>query len=431
MRFQTVTEQSTELEGTLIIEEGLEAMIVLQIVDDQIAEGDEQLIVTLSDPVNAVMAVNAQHQVTITEANIAPRLSLRAVQNGLPVTTVTATNGPVTISAMVDDLNSDDSHTFDWSATDNSLADSDNNSMTLTFNPANVSIGVYTAEVSVSDDGVPSETVIATLNLRVVQNYPTLSANVDSDGDGISDLAEGNQDSDFDGIADYLDQLDGSNWLQQQVGSASGSDNSYLMQVEHGPSLSLGSLALSAADDGALVSASTLSNSALFRQYGNDAGFTTVGGIFDFEIRQVSPVGSSVQLVIPLHQAIPADASYRKLNPTYGWQDFTLDASNRLYSSAGEAGVCPSPGDTAYQPGLTQGHHCLMMLIQDGGANDADGQANGTVVDPGGVARPVPAPPVTPPTTSSGGGGGGGSIFWMLWILVLASMRHFTFTSRF
>jgi hypothetical protein len=427
----TVTEQSTELEGTLIIEEGLEAMIVLQIVDDQIAEGDEQLIVTLSDPVNAVMAVNAQHQVTITEANIAPRLSLRAVQNGLPVTTVTATNGPVTISAMVDDLNSDDSHTFDWSATDNSLADSDNNSMTLTFNPANVSIGVYTAEVSVSDDGVPSETVIATLNLRVVQNYPTLSANVDSDGDGISDLAEGNQDSDFDGIADYLDQLDGSNWLQQQVGSASGSDNSYLMQVEHGPSLSLGSLALSAADDGALVSASTLSNSALFRQYGNDAGFTTVGGIFDFEIRQVSPVGSSVQLVIPLHQAIPADASYRKLNPTYGWQDFTLDASNRLYSSAGEAGVCPSPGDTAYQPGLTQGHHCLMMLIQDGGANDADGQANGTVVDPGGVARPVPAPPVTPPTTSSGGGGGGGSIFWMLWILVLASMRHFTFTSRF
>jgi len=436
-----VTEQSTEIEGTLIIEkgdeesieEGVQAAIVLQIVNDQLAESDEQLIVTLSDPVNAVMGVNTQHQLTITEANIAPRLTLSAEQNGLPVTTVSAADGPVTISVTVDDLNPADSHTFDWSASNNLLADSDNNPMTLTFNPANVNIGVYTAEVSVTDDGVPSETVSSTLNLRVIESYPTLSANLDSDGDGISDLAEGHQDSDFDGIADYLDPFEGSNWLQQQVGSASGSDNtydnSYLMQVEHGPSLSLGTLALTDTDGGALVSATTLSNSALFMQYGSDADFTNVGGLFDFEIRHVSPVGSSVQLVIPLHQAIPADASYRKLNPTFGWQDFEIDANNQLYSTAGEAGVCPSPGDAAYQAGLTEGHYCLMMLIQDGGANDADGQANGTVVDPGGVATPVPAPPATPPATS--GGGGGGSIFWMLWIVVLASMRRLTFTSRF
>ena len=408
-----VTEQSSETLGTLVFEEdveaGLKAELVFEIVDDQITENDEQLIVTLSNPVNAVLGASAQHRVTITEANIAPSIILRAEQNGLPVTTVSATNGPVTISAMVDDLNSSDSHTFDWSATDNSLADSDNNSMTLTFNPANVSTGVYTAKVSVSDDGVPSETVMATLNLKVIQNYPALSANVDSDGDGISDLTESNQDSDFDGIADYLDQFDGSDWLQQQVGSASGFgnnyDNSYVMQVEHGPSLSLGKIALIAVDGGALVSATTLSNSALFMQFGDDTDFTNIGGLFDFEIHHVSPVGSSVYLVIPLRQAIPADASYRKLNPTYGWQDFAIDANNQLYSSAGEAGVCPSPGDAAYQAGLTEGHYCVMMLIQDGGANDADGQANGTVVDPGGVATAVSTPPVTSPTKSGGGGG--------------------------
>jgi len=425
-----VTEQSSELEGTVIIEEGVKAVIVLQIVNDQIAESDEQLIVTLTSPVNAVMGVNTQHQLTITDTNIAPRLTLIAEQNGLPVTTVSAAEGPVTISVAVEDLNPTDSHAFDWSETDNSLADSDNNPMTLTFNPANVSTGVYAAEVSVTDDGVPSEMVSATLNLSVIQSYPTLSASLDSDGDGISDLAEGHQDSDFDGIADYLDQLDGSNWLQQQVGSASGSDNNndnrYLMQVEHGLSLSLGTLALIDPDGGALVSATTLSNSDLFMQYGNDTDFTNVGGLFDFEIHHVSPVASSVQLVIPLHQAIPTDASYRKLNPTYGWQDFEIDANNQLYSTAGEAGVCPSPGDTAYQTGLTEGHYCLMMLIQDGGANDADGLANGTVVDPGGVATAVPAPP---PTKS--GGGGGGSIFWMLWIVVLVSLRRFTFTSRY
>tara|TARA_R110002072_G_scaffold9584_1_gene46361 strand:- start:17450 stop:30334 length:12885 start_codon:yes stop_codon:yes gene_type:complete len=404
-----VTEQSTETEGMLVFEEGVKAAIVLQIIDDQITEDDEQLVVTLTNPVNAVMGVNAQHRVTITEANIAPRLSLSAEQNGLPVTTVSAADGPVTISVAVDDLNPADSHVFDWSETNNLLADSDNNPMTLTFNPANVSTGVYTAKVSVADDGVPSALVSATLNLSVIQSYPTLSANLDSDsdGDGISDLAEGYQDSDFDGIADYLDQLEGSNWLQQQVGSAgdvdNNYDNSYLMQVEHGPLLSLGTLALIDADGGALVSATTLSNSALFMQYGNDADFTNVGGLFDFEIRQVSPVGSSVQLVIPLYKAIPADASYRKLNPAKGWQDFAIDANNQLYSSAGEAGVCPSPGDATYQVGLTEGHYCLMMLIQDGGANDADGQVNGTVVDPGGVATPIPASP-TPPAASGGGG---------------------------
>jgi phosphodiesterase/alkaline phosphatase D-like protein len=447
-----VTEQSTELEGTVVIEEGVEAMIVLQTIEDHIAEGDEQLIVTLSDPVNAVMGVNAQHQLTLTEANIAPSLILNAEQNGLPVTTVSAADGPVTISVAVDDLNPADSHTFDWSATNNLLADSDNNPMTLTFNPANVSVGVYTAEVSVTDDGVPSEIVSATLNLRIIQSDPTLSASLDSDGDGTSDLAEGHQDSDFDGIADYLDQFEGSNWLQQLVGSDSDYDNSYLMQVEHGPSLSLGTVALLDADGGALVSDTTLSNSDLFVEYGNDPDFTRVGGLFDFEIRDVSPVGSSVQLVIPLHQAMPADASYRKLNPTDGWQDFAIDADNQLYSSAGEAGVCPSPGDAAYQVGLTEGHYCLMMLIEDGGANDADGQANGTVVDPGGITTPAPVvstPPVIPPITSGGGdgdgeaggdagddasasgGGGGGSIFWMLWVVVLISIKRFTFTSRF
>ena len=47
----------------------------------------------------------------------------------------------------------------------------------------------------------------------------------------------------------------------------------------------------------------------------------------------------------------------------------------------------------------------MMMLIEDGGPNDADGEANGTIVDPGGVAAPRPAAAAEP---SSGGGGGGG-----------------------
>ncbi|MFV1871862.1 MAG: fibronectin type III domain-containing protein [Oleiphilus sp.] len=402
-----VTEQSTGLEGTILIEEGRHAEIILEITEDQLSENDEQLIITLNDPVNAVMGANTQHLVTITDSNIAPNLILSAEQNGLPVTTVNTNEGLVTLTAAVEDANLSDSHSFDWSETNNVLADTDSDPMTLTFNPANVSTGIYTVKVSVSDDGLPSETVKATLNIKVVQSNPTLSSNTDSDGDGISDLVEGHQDSDFDGIADYLDPLLGSNWLQQQTGSTS-DEQRYLMQVEHGPSLSLGTLAMTDANSGALVSEATLSNSPLFSQHGNDATFTRVGGLFDFEIHNLSPAGSSVQLVIPLHQAIPENASYRKLDPSNGWQDFVVDANNRLYSSAGEAGICPSPGDPSYQTGLTEGHFCVMMLIQDGGNNDADGQANGTIVDPGGIAMPL-AEPASPPTSTpkkSGGGGG-------------------------
>lgn len=417
-----VTELSTESAGTLIIDAGVYAELVLQIDEDESAESDEQLTVTLANPVNAVMGVNAQHRVTITEANIAPRVILIAEQNGRPVTTVSADSGLVTIRALVEDLNPDDSHAFNWSASDNLLADSDSDPMTLTFAPTSVGTGVYTAEVSVTDDGEPGATASAALNLRVIASYPALSGTADADDDGLTDQVEGYQDSDHDGLADFLDPLDGSTWLQQLAGSDSAYDDRYLMQIEHGPSLSLGTVALLDVDGGARVSATTLSSSALFTAFDSDTGFTNVGGFFDFEIRDISPAGRSVQLVIPLPQPLPASASYRKLDPVTGWQGFVTDANNRLYSAVGEAGVCPAPGDAAYRSGLTQGHYCLLLLIQDGGENDADGEANGTVVDPGGVATPVPTPPTPDPAPSSNdGGGGGGSVDLTLVLLMLLS----------
>lgn len=400
-----VTGQSSNTSGTLIIESGREGELVLALVDDQTMEFDEQLTVSFGDPVHAVIGANAQHTVTITHANIAPELSLSAVQNGITVSTVSANAGPVTLHALVTDANPGDTHTFDWSDTDNVLADTDYLASTLTFDPIELDSGVYAIAVSVTDDGLPAETVSASLTLRIVDSYPTLSSSTDSDGDGESDLAEGMEDEDLDGIADYLDAFAGSHWLQQQVGGTSTNGSRYVIQVESGLSLTLGELALSDQEGGALISDANWSNSTLFAQFGNDPDFENVGGLFDFEVRNLPAAGGSAQLVIPLHQAIPAEAVYRKLDQVRGWQDFEQDANNQLYSAAGEAGICPAPGDMAYQAGLQEGHYCMMMLIEDGGPNDADGEANGTIVDPGGVAAPRPAAAAEP---SSGGGGGGG-----------------------
>ena len=49
-------------------------------------------------------------------------------------------------------------------------------------------------------------------------------------------------------------------------------------------------------------------------------------------------------------------------------------------------GACPALGSDLYTPDLTAGDDCLQMFIADGGANDADGVANGSLFDPGGIA---------------------------------------------
>src|SRR5690606_11810863 len=65
---------------------------------------------------------------------------------------------------------------------------------------------------------------------------------------------------------------------------------------------------------------------------------------------------------------------------------FVSNSNNQLMSSAGEPGYCPPPGDSSWQSGLTAGHRCVQLTIEDGGPNDADGLANGSIVDPGGIA---------------------------------------------
>ena len=429
-RDSDVLEGSTGLHGTVTIHEGLHGEIKLQILGDQVTEGDEELIVSFDTPDNAVLNADTDHLVTITEGNIPPHVSLVSLQDNLQVSTFSKSGGPAIIHLVVTDLNAEDAHGFDWSETDNSLVDTDSNPITFTFDPGLVDAGVYTVNVTVEDDGSPKAYVSKSLNIRIVDSYPILTANADTDGDGISDLEEGLLDSDSDGIADYLDKFEGSTWLQQQV--ANNPEDSYLMQTETGLSLALGALAMNDANGGSLVSDANFSNSDLFSQFGLEDDYTLVGGLFDFEVHEVAPQGRSVKVVIPLLEAIPANADYRKLDKQNGWSAFEIDENNKLYTSTGSAGVCPSPHDSSYQEGLNEGHYCLMLLIQDGGPNDADGEVNGTIVDPGGVAsqkEEVEPPVIVTPAPAPSSGGGGGStdpILLLLCLSLLLTIRRMT-----
>ncbi|MCK4737205.1 MAG: hypothetical protein KAT10_01490, partial [Sulfurimonas sp.] len=97
--------------------------------------------------------------------------------------------------------------------------------------------------------------------------------------------------------------------------------------------------------------------------------------------------------------------------------------NNAVHSAASTAGACPAPGSDTYSVGLTAGHDCIQLTIQDGGPNDADGLANAEVKDPGGVFGGFIA-------LAAGDSGGGGGSFSLYSLLVLGLFSMGTLLAR-
>ena len=397
--------------GSIVINApNLEASINVHFVNDGPGEGTETLVVTMGTPVNAVAGSVATHTIEIHEGNVAPSVVLNASQGSGATRIIGQTNGLVTVIATVTDPNTGDAHNYSWSGTDNTLIDTDSVASTFTFDPSGLSPGVYTLKVAVSDGAANGA---AELLLKVEAALPALTA-VDSDGDGVNDNVEGVGDSDGDGIPNYLDSSSlARNVVQEQQGIAT----QYLMETEPGLVISLGQVAFQTGGNRVGVSDSDVQN---YANHGagapQDVGHTFGDGLFDFNVYELPTAGQQVKVVLAQFAAIPANAIYHTLMPT-GWQKFVVDANNNVASAAGAAGYCPPPGDSAYTAGLTEGHWCVQLTIQDGGPNDADGVADQRVKDPGGVTQPL-----TIAITSSGNGGdsgGGASSVWMLMLLAL------------
>ncbi|QKQ26859.1 PKD domain-containing protein [Candidatus Reidiella endopervernicosa] len=309
----------------------------------------------------------------------------------------------VVVTATVTDPNPADTHSYDWSGTDNGLTDTDGaGNSTFTFTPATA--GTYILQVTATDSG--NLTNSAELTLNVVATMPVLTA-TDSDGDGVDDDVEGAGDSDGDGIPDYLDNANLQGNVLQEMALT---EDRYIVETEPGLILTLGSVALRAGEGKAGVSEEEIVS------HGNDGAgavadgeHSYTGGLFDFTVDGLPVAGQSVTIVVPQHAAVPANAVYRK-QQSGGWFNFVEDANNTLASALGEEGFCPPPGDAAYSAGLNEGDWCVQLIIEDGGANDADGLANNRVVDPGGVS-------VMSSTASSSGSGA----VQPLWLLLLSS----------
>ncbi|MCH1602720.1 MAG: hypothetical protein L7S57_07730, partial [Luminiphilus sp.] len=376
--------------GNLVITEGVSAALDFTTFDEGVYEGVETVVVSLVNPVNAVLGGRSAVTVSLTEENIAPITSVEISQQGSVSSEVFMDDGLVTLRAVVSDPNPDDSHSFDWSGSDNRLVpDSGFNNETFAFDPLGLADGVYEISVVTRDDGEGQLESSQASAVKVTAVKPSLSDAADTDGDGISDAEEGHGDDDGDRVPNYLDSTGDASTLPVN-------DNSGQVFSETDVSLRLGRVAHSAGEAQAAVTLESLENyqssQGINSPSGSDPDFTYPSGVFDFEASGF-PTGESVKVVIPLLTAVPEGASYRKFHDNDGWQDFTENGTDAVRSAPGALGVCPAPSDASYRSGLNQGDYCVELTLTDGGPNDADGIANGQIFDPGGVAVDYIAPP--------------------------------------
>ena len=357
--------------GELAIEQGVIGTISFNIFDDSQTEADETLEIVLGGNIN--LGSKSAYRLTIVENNVAPQLSASISQLGEMRTIVTSSDDMVTVALTVEDVNPDDSHTVVWQP-DNGLMGGTGSVDKFTFNPLNMTAGIYKLKVIVTDSGVTPLSASQDIYIEIVESLAVLT-DQDTDGDLIPDDQEGFTDSDQDGIPDYLDAIAECNVLPEQVSNS----EQFLIEGEPGVCLRKGST---------IVGNETGGSQLLLSELPSDDSAENRGGVFDFIATGLPVEGQSFSLVLPQRLAIPENAIYRKLRDGT-WSDFVVDSSNSISSASGEPGYCPPPGDLAWSLGLSEGHWCVQLTIQDGGPNDDDGIANGTVVDPGGVAVPM------------------------------------------
>ncbi|WP_233081720.1 Ig-like domain-containing protein [Rheinheimera soli] len=358
----------TLVSGVAEITSGLSTSIRFTVLEDGQAEGVEDIIISLDASVNR--GSQRSSRIVVTEANIAPVVSLTVQQNSESRLTVGENDGLVTVTATVTDANQQDQVSGVWSfgRLDNVTTDQTQ----LSFDPAEQGPGLYQVSYTATDNGTPNLSATNRVFIVVRPSLPALGSQ-DSDGDLIPDDQEGFADSDGDGIPDYLDAINECNVMPTETLG----QTEFLVEGDPGVCLRLGTVAAETDAGGLQIAKDAIEE---------DPVAVNIGGIFDFIAYGLPEQGQSYSLVIPQRLPVPANAVYRKFSDVTGWVDFVSNERNSIASTQGERGFCPPPGGVEWTQGLTEGHWCVQVTVEDGGPNDADGIANSAIVDPGGVA---------------------------------------------
>jgi hypothetical protein len=240
--------------------------------------------------------------------------------------------------------------------------------------------GTFTPTCPLTNGTVYTATIASStggLSAAKTWEFTTIAASPDTDGDGVPD----NQD-DF-----PADGGKGSPPSSRGTGK-------FLIDVSGTAGASL------AITEGIAETDASLS------QAGKPSGYDFPDGLASYQVIGVTP-GSTITVKVTYPSGIPAGGKVYKVGPA-GFQ---------------EVGNPAIQGDT------------VTLTLTDGGAGDSDGVANGVIVDPVGVAAPVPSGSgsLEMSNNSSGGGcavaqgktsGGAGAMAPLLLLLIGAAVRR-------
>jgi uncharacterized repeat protein (TIGR02543 family) len=346
-----------------------------------------EIVFTLEESDGVVIGDYPKHTIVLTDAALIPLAAQLVVGPGSSVTVGTVA------TAQVVGLPGGGNYKFDWSLSDDVLGIGAQNNASV--KPGTTSAGDYLVRVTVTDLDNPSRTIelLAWLRVVVAGQEKAICGNSGCDDDGSRIPADDRDLACGLGVNDPVDALA----YRLQIGDKKWSWDSkgLCLETQPGYGLRLGTVSfLSSPNYGAGVEA------AAVQSYGNngraarnteDHGFEHFGLYYDFEVTGLNVAGESVAIVVPLprSETIPSDAVWRKYHPVDGWFSFKVDAHNTLHSARRVGDTCPSPVSGVWEEGLIEGQDCVRLVIEDGGVNDMDRQANGVIADPGTLAVPA------------------------------------------
>lgn len=123
--------------------------------------------------------------------NATVQVTLSITQARRQVSAISTTNGLVKVEAQVSDADQDQTHSFDWSATDRRIFDRDQVPETFTFDPSTLVAGNYEFTVTVVDSGQPPSTATTQRTIRVLAPDPQPGSNVADPSTGKNRAAAG------------------------------------------------------------------------------------------------------------------------------------------------------------------------------------------------------------------------------------------------
>lgn len=357
------------------------------------------------DTINIIAADNAHLltpqsvDVTLVQQNVLPVVAINVSQSDNASASFSLAGGDITATLSIVDVNTNDEHQVNWQVIESPESSvGQEEVLSYTIEKQSLLAGRYVLEATVFEiiAGEIQNTATVVRSEFVVQEAaPILMSDLDSDGDGISDLEEGLVDSDGDGLNDYVDltpaphvQVFGTNGgsLAAPIGVELGRVNFIAQHLNDNPQQAQTPLTLASfsqllmsriSDDAAEQVSEAFAQEQLL--------FNAQTGVIDFSVSGLAQQGQAIDVVYqwPHEQGLPENLVYRKFSPANIWFNFVQEAGNQLSSSALVNGACPAPQDSAWQLGLNAEDSCIKLTIVDGGANDYDGVTNGQVVDPG------------------------------------------------